>query len=373
MKTLSLLRYGFGAVAAAGMLTACSMGGSQSGFGAGAPISQSGAHKSVAHPGAFARDIHLLTRAGIVPVQHLARGKSWMSPDGKKSEALLYAPDYGKGSVEVFDYKKMKLVGEATGFSAPEGACSDHSGNVYVIDYNNSTTSEFAYGTTSVERTITDGTGYPTGCAVNPTNGDLAVTNFYDYGSEDGGVLIYPNASGTPTFYPAGLHNWPAGYDPSGNLWMETEGGNCSSGVCLEELPAGGSSFSVVSFNETIDFPGAVQWDGKYLGVGDQELGGHDNFGVYQSTISASGVTNSNTVEFTDNCDSTNTDAIGWAGLSTLPDDVPGALLSQAAFGNLWCENHFDKFNYPSGGMPAKRYFEEEYFYSPTIVAAPKK
>jgi hypothetical protein len=374
MKALRLVQYSLGMTAAAGVLAACSMGGSQPGLGAGAPTSQNDAARiaqSIAH------GIALTTRAGIVPVQHLTHEKSWMSPDGKKAKALIYAPDYGKGSVVVFSYKKMKEVGEATGFSEPYGACSDSNGNVYVVDYSKSQISEFAYGSTTVERTISDGTGYPIGCSVNPTNGDLAVTNFFDYGSGGGGVLIYPNATGTPTFYPAGFYNWPAGYDPNGNLWMESndEGlsGNCSSGVCLEELTAGGTQFNPVSFNGTIDFAGAVEWDGQYLGLGDQEVAGKDNFGVLEATVSGSSVNIVNTVTTTDNCDSSNTDAIGWAEDSTSPDDVPGALASQIAFGNLWCENHFDQFLYPTGGMAKKRFFIEEYIYSPTIVAAPKK
>jgi hypothetical protein len=84
-------------------------------------------------------------------------------------------------------------------------------------------------------------------------------------------------------------------------------------------------------------------------------------------------VSSVNLVKTTDNCHGTDTDAIGWAGDSKKPDDVPSALEKYIAFGNLWCENRFDEFHYPAGGSPKKTEILEEYAYSPTIVLAPKK
>lgn len=303
--------------------------------------------------------------AGLVMHQ-----KSWMSPSGKKSAALLYAPDADLGAVIVYDYKSFTKVGEATGLGGPDAACSDRNGDVYVVDYQASAISEFAYGSTTVERTLSDGLGYPIGCSVNPTNGDLAVTNFYDY-SGGGSVLIYANASGTPTQIGAGYYNWPAGYDRSGNLYLESEEGNCPSGVCVEELSAGGSSFKILSFDETIGSPAAIEWDGKYLGIGDQKINGKNQFGIYESTVSGSTATSVNTVSTTDDCDGTNTDAIGWANDSKSPNDVPTKLDSEIAYGNTWCNNRFDEFGYPKGGSPKKT--EELDTSIPTIVVAPRK
>jgi hypothetical protein len=91
----------------------------------------------------------------------------------------------------VFAYPgKGKLLGEATGFEAPSGPCSDKKGDVYVTDFNAGTITEFAYGSTTPMRTLSDTTGSPDGCSVNPKTGDLAVTNWDDT-SGSGGVSCH--------------------------------------------------------------------------------------------------------------------------------------------------------------------------------------
>jgi len=218
-------------------------------------------------------------------------------------------------------------------------------GDVYIVD--GQTITQFAARTLTVTRTLTDSNELPVGCAVNPVNSDLAVTTF------DGGVSIFPNGTGSPTQHVGTEYTWPAGYDPKGNLYAEGEGGNCS-GICLEKLPYGGGSWQILSFDQTIGFPNAVQWDGKYLGVGDQEGGGQYVTAIYQTSVSGSAATSHNTVTLSDNCDNDYSDVVGWAGYSKKPNDVPNKPITQLVGTNLWCST-MEQWVYPKGGSPAAR------------------
>jgi hypothetical protein len=71
------------------------------------------------------------------------------------------------------------------------------------------------------------------------------------------------------------------GYDNEGNLYVD--GFNAGSVFEFAEVPSGGSSFTHITLNQSIGFPGGVQWDGKYVAVGDL-----DNDIIYQFTISGS-------------------------------------------------------------------------------------
>lgn len=51
------------------------------------------------------------------------------------------------------------------------------------------------------------------------------------------------------------------------------DGFNHSYAFELDELPQGGDKFYAIATSNTVEFPGSVQWDGKYLTVLDQSLG----------------------------------------------------------------------------------------------------
>ena len=99
-----------------------------------------------------------------------------------------------QGAVLVLSFPKGDLVGTLTGFSVPSGECVDESGDVFVADGGADTIREYAHGGTTPIATLND-PGEPYGCSVDPTTGNLAVTN----GSDS--VAIYPSAQGTPTLY----------------------------------------------------------------------------------------------------------------------------------------------------------------------------
>ncbi len=304
--------------------------------------------------------------AGTVPVEHLSNASS-SGPtrrSGKVRGGYLYVSTFGTDSYQYVSWVKLyrydpttmtaTYAGQNASFKRPYGACSDRKGNVYVVDFHTSQITEFIVGTLIVKKTLADGTGYPIGCSVDPTTGNLAVTNNEDYDGS-GGVLIYKHAAGTPTQYSGPYKEWPAGYDLRGNLWVEGEEGEDCTGVCVMELPKGGSSFEPASFDETIYFPGAIQWDGKYLDLGDQQYDGGAQTGIYQTAISGSTLTSVNAVVLSDSCylGSSDTDFVNWASVATKPNGLPATKVTQILGGNDFCDERFDMWHYPAGGSPA--------------------
>ena len=112
---------------------------------------------------------------------------------------------------------------------------------------------------------------FPTSCAMN-TSGDLAVGIFFEASGGGGDVVIFKNASGsgsTGTIYTTPLvAEYFDGYDNQGNLFAD--GFTSGSNFGLVELPKGGSTFKTITTSNSVQFPGSVQWDGKYLTVFDQ-------------------------------------------------------------------------------------------------------
>jgi hypothetical protein len=180
-----------------------------------------------------------------------------------------YIAQYDTGKVLEFDYPKSDSpIGEiSVGPHAPMALCADA-----------------LYGTAKKRFWITVGGDYelyeykyngtspinghrlfnePSGCARDRTSGNVAVAMlgmgeveiFSD--TSYSGVAYYTDMAGT--YY--------AGYDPSGDLFVD--GINEHDGFVLEELPKGHSSFIPVSVG-ALGFPGNVQYDGKYMAIGDQ-------------------------------------------------------------------------------------------------------
>ena len=148
---------------------------------------------------------------------------------------------------------------------------------------------EYAHGSKKPIQTL-QATGYePADCAIDPTTGNLAVTI---YGGLNGGELaIYPDAKGTPTTYTDTdfLNYGYCGYDNKGNLFMD--GFSKDNAVVFAELPEGSSSFINLTMDQTFDDSGGIQWDGKYLAVGDQSTANIYRFSVSGSQGTEVGVT----------------------------------------------------------------------------------
>ncbi len=188
---------------------------------------------------------------------------------------------------------------------------------------------------------------FTSSCAMN-TSGDLAVGillgNSYGPGGQ---VVIYKNATGTPTVYNTPLgKEYFNGYDPSGNLFADGEAGS-SYNFMLVELPKGSSQFVTIKTSNSPEFPGSVQWDGTYLTVFDQLTSE-----MYQYTVSGTTATLKNTIQFT---------------------GVGDCAQTWIVKGLLYCgdvENGGEVFDYPGGGAPIATFTGS--FDSPLGVVAVK-
>jgi hypothetical protein len=61
-----------------------------------------------------------------------------------------------------------------------------------------------------------------------------------------------------------------AGYDDDGNLYVDGTHTESSPTFEFAELPKGTSTFTNITLNQTVGWPGSVQWDAKYTAVGEQ-------------------------------------------------------------------------------------------------------
>jgi hypothetical protein len=225
--------------------------------------------------------------------KHGQRGKSWMLPEAK-DKSLLYVPDSdpsGGGYVAVYAYPRGNLVGTLTDFVDPAGTCADNAGDIFITDTNARGIVEYAHGGSQPIRTLRD-SGQPVGCAVDPITGNLAVANV------GGTVAIYRNARGSAKYVSFSTEGdaYYCGYDDSGNLFVD---GLSYQGFDdlfqLAQVRRGKQDFEVISLNQTVDSPGQVQWDGKYLAVGDAE-----QHLIYRVSVTGTSGVVENTVRLTD-------------------------------------------------------------------------
>jgi hypothetical protein len=227
-------------------------------------------------------------RDGVV--SHRNVGRSWMAPEAK-SEDLIYVSDLLAQVVDIYTYGRgNKLVGMLTGFFNPEGLCVDNVGNVWVVNDTSGGVhqiTEYAHAGTTPIQNLINPNGNVNGCSVDQKSGDLAVTNFWGPTEGAGGISIYRHGTGSPISYtdPSIHYYYYCGYDTKGNLFVD--GLSSASSFGFAELPKGKSTFTDITLNETIYLPGGVQWDGKYIAVGDQ-VAVKRNFTstIYQFSIS---------------------------------------------------------------------------------------
>jgi hypothetical protein len=247
--------------------------------------------------------VALTSVADATTIARPDRGSSWMARSPETSQSLLYISDEGTFDVYVYSFPALKRVGTLTGFSQPQGDCVDRNGNVWIASTQVHQILEFAHGGKSAIHILVDPTGYPVGCAIDPTTGNLAVTNFFDF-SGAGSVMIYRKARGTPTPYanPKAYYYYFAGYDPKGNLYVSGRTGGNS--YILSVLPHGKTSMATVSISGgSIQFPGTVQWAGSSLVLGDQKCDRIKSSCFYRTDVSGTVARIVGTTRLTGSCD----------------------------------------------------------------------
>lgn len=208
------------------------------------------------------------------PSTPLATRRSWMDPKAKASD-LLYIADSYNSVVDVYSYPQGRQMGTLSGFNLPQGECSDGQGDVFITNTNTAQIIEYAHGSSEPIAVLDDPNENPVGCAVDPKTGTLAVTNLTANGyGGSGSVAEYKDARGIPTLYfdPDIYFMFFCGYDDKGNLFVDGQHfGGGGRGFQLAELTPRSQTFRNIAMPVVVDFPGAVQWDGSDVGVGDQE------------------------------------------------------------------------------------------------------
>ena len=173
---------------------------------------------------------------------------------------------------------------------------------------------------------VSDGST-PSSCAMNES-GDLAV-GIFD-GLSSGDVLIYSHGTGSGTFIHTPLEReYSNGYDPKGNLFFD--GLTSSGSFMLVELPAGSNHAMTITTSNTVQYPGSVQWDGKYVVVFDQLANKMYRYAVHGTTANLKGTTS-----FSGSSDCAQTWIAG------------GGVVYCGDAGN----DNGEVFSYPAGGSP---------------------
>ncbi len=354
MRIFSSARYAVSVLAAAAFLAACN-GGSQSqsaGYAPSGTAPMGGAHVLDKHSG-FPASTALKPVGALHPDHH----KSWVSPDAKNKPRLLFVSDDDTNDVYIFTMPGMALKGTLTGFSEPQGMCTDGSGNVWITNTETSQVFQYSRTGTSLKSVSTPGY-YPVGCAVNKSNGDLAVSNLISTSGYGGNVEVFANGSGTgtPLVNSSQLEYFFPAYDKSGNLYVD--GFSTAGSYILSECASGSNSCSTLSVSGgSISFPGGLNWDrvNNNLIAGDQECNGQAASCQYAMTISGSTATITGSTPLNDysggGCD------VDQGTLAPMSKYFAGPCISQSS----GASSAAARWSYPAGGNPTNYSTAAEY------------
>jgi hypothetical protein len=276
-----------------------------------------------------------------------------LAPDAVEGRKREYVFSYYGTYASIFDYpKSTQQVGSITGLGG-QGCTNVLYGYGKKIFWNvggSDAITEFKVRGSVPVKTLSVSFSFPSSCAMD-SSGDLAVGILYGNSSGGGGqVVIFKHATGSGTVYTTPLdEEFFDGYDPSGDLFADGFTGD-RSGFALVELAKGSSTFKTITTSNVVDFPGSVQWDGKYLTVYDQLA---DT--IYQYTVSGTTATLEGTVSLS---------GVGDCAQTWIAKDV------------VYCGDAGDEdgsvFNYPAGGS-ALAVFSGNFDEPLGVVAAEKR
>jgi hypothetical protein len=278
MKTTGLAKYA-GALAALALCSACS-------------------GTSAVAPSSAAPNVRYVGKTLFINGRPVTAARAYMGPplrytmlapdakEGRKREYVINS--YGSYAT-VFAYPKsdaqVGTIENVGGQGCTNVLYGYGKGIIWIVAGSNQIEEFKVRKDTPVKTLSVSSNIFPTSCAMD-SSGDLAVGNY------DGGqVYIFKDASGTPTIYRTPLdEEFFDGYDPNGNLFADGFTGD-RSGFELVELPKGSSTFKTITTSNVVNFPGSVQWDGKYLAVTDQTADA-----IYEYTVSGTTATLEGTV-----------------------------------------------------------------------------
>ena len=268
-----------------------------------------------------------VTAARLNPMPRYAT----MVPDHHAGKKFEYVFNEYETYASIFEYpKSLKEIGQISG-DGGQGCTNVLYGYGKKTFWNvggNTQITEYKVPDTPI-KTLSVSYSFPSSCAMD-ASGDLAVGILYGSSKGGGGdVVIFKNGSGAGTAYTTPLREeFFDGYDNHGNLFADGFTGD-RSGFALVELPKGSSKFRTITTSNAVQFPGSVQWDGKYLAVFDQIANA-----FYRYSVSGTQATLAATVSITGASDCAQT----WI-----------------VKGFVYCGDNYgagEVFKYPAGGSP---------------------
>ncbi len=285
-----------------------------------------------------------------------APARTWRK-NSTSGEDLLYISSAPDGYVSVYTWPDATPVENLTGLIDPLGECVDAAGDVFIVayasqSYQSSVIYEYAHGGSEPIATLSDsGGGY--GCSIDPTTGNLAVSNIGDdnnpYGHEYGSVAVYAQAQGNPTIYysRSEFHFQFCGYDDKGNLYLTAPDESSGEQYDLIRLPRGSGSFELMNLDVKLyygyGFVPSVQWDGKYVTVSSAANARLGPVSIYRLRISGA-----------------NAKAVGTTMLSSQKDHPEGqqSWIYGKTITGLNYYHHgtleVSVWRYPKGGQPTR-------------------
>ncbi|HET6276708.1 MAG TPA: hypothetical protein VFE16_12330 [Candidatus Cybelea sp.] len=189
---------------------------------------------------------------------------------------------YGSGTLFEFDYPKGESPIGSISFSG--GAFCTKGARTFWTTGSDEI-AEFKVGGATPIRVLKAGP-YTSGCAIDPATGNLAALDV-----TSGGVTIFHKARGKGKVIGGSgeAYSYFDAYDNQSNLFVD--GFSRNDGFALVELKKGSSALVTITTSNTVEFPGSVQWDGKYLAVTDQGAGA-----IYRYTVGGTNATLKGTV-----------------------------------------------------------------------------
>ncbi len=214
---------------------------------------------------------------------------------------LIYVVDNGLESVYQYSYETRKRLNTIQGpFYDVVTMCADTKQDIFVVDDAAQSIREYSHDGKTVIKTLVDFFGFPEACSVDPTTGNLAVTNFENASGEfPGNLVIFSHTGHANSHHVFNMYNFyfPA-YDDKGNLFVN---GNSTRGSpVLSERRKGGGGFEDLTMSPKIASMFGMQWDGKYLAICDT---GHQPNEIDRFSISRSGATKVSSTILQDDAD----------------------------------------------------------------------
>jgi len=293
MQISNLAKYATGVTVAAALLAGCSSGGSSA-------LSPSTGMQNAVRSG----HLQPLRAGGLLLLsEKLPQVKPIqvpMMPDKKhhkKKKSDEYISSFYNSDIFAFDYPKSDASTGTIAGDDPQGECTRTGKNTWwQVNSGNDEIDEYKFGGTTPIATLSESTGEAAGCSIDAKTGNLAVSVL-----PAGDVVIFTGATGTGTTVADGLlETYFLTYDGSGDLFVDGITESDTAGVA--EMAAGSSSFVPVTLSNTLEFPGGMQWDGKYVTLNDQDA--HD---IYQYTCASDSCSLKGTVALTGSGDCVDT------------------------------------------------------------------